>query len=57
MGVAFFFDASKEVGLEINVAKIKNILLPHCQKAGLNCDIKTANRECQNKYNFDSGGN
>jgi hypothetical protein len=37
-------DASKEVGLEINVKKSKYTLLSHHQNACKNCDIKIANR-------------
>jgi hypothetical protein len=41
-------DASKEVGLEINVEKTKYILLSRHQNAGQNRDIKTANRSFEN---------
>jgi hypothetical protein len=37
-------DASKEVGLEINVQKTKYMLLSHHLNAGQNRDIKIANR-------------
>jgi hypothetical protein len=37
-------DASKEVGLEINVEKTKYILLSRHQNAGQNPDIEIANR-------------
>jgi hypothetical protein len=37
-------DASKEVGLEINVEKTKYMSLSRHQNAGQNCDIKIANR-------------
>jgi hypothetical protein len=37
-------DASKEVGLEINIEKTKYKLLSHHQNAGQNRDIKIANR-------------
>jgi hypothetical protein len=37
-------DASKEVGLEINVEKTKCILLSHHLNAGQNRDVKAANR-------------
>jgi hypothetical protein len=37
-------DASKEVGLEINVEKTKYMLLFHHQNVGQNRDIKIANR-------------
>jgi hypothetical protein len=36
-------DASKEVGLEINVEKTKYMLLSHHQNVGRNRDIKVAN--------------
>jgi hypothetical protein len=36
-------DASKKVGLEINVQKIRYILLSHYQNAGKNRDIKLSN--------------
>jgi hypothetical protein len=35
-------DASKEVGLEINVEKNKYILLSCCQNAGKNLDVKNS---------------
>jgi hypothetical protein len=35
-------DASKEVGLEINVEKTKYVLLSHHQNVGQNRDIKIA---------------
>jgi hypothetical protein len=41
-------DASKEVGLEINVEKTKYMLLSQHQNAGQNWDIKTANRSFEN---------
>jgi hypothetical protein len=37
-------DASKEVGLEINVEKTKYMLLSHHQNAGQNRDMKIPNR-------------
>jgi hypothetical protein len=37
-------DASKEVGLEINMEKTKYILLSHHQNVGQNQDIKIPNR-------------
>jgi hypothetical protein len=36
-------DASKRVGLEINIEETKNMLLSYHQDAGHNHDIKTAN--------------
>jgi hypothetical protein len=58
-------DASKEVGLEINVEKTRYKLLPHHQNVSKYRDIKISNRcvtvqvfgdNC-NKSKFDSGGN
>jgi hypothetical protein len=37
-------DASKEVGLKVNVEKTKYMLLSHHQNVGQNRDIKIANR-------------
>jgi polyribonucleotide nucleotidyltransferase len=37
-------DASKEVGLEVNIEKTKYWLVSHHQNAGKNHDIKIANR-------------
>jgi hypothetical protein len=45
-------DASKEVGLEINVEKTKYILLFHNQIAGQNRDIKIASRLFKNVSQF-----
>jgi hypothetical protein len=45
-------DASKEVGLEINVAKTKYMLLPHHQNAGQNWDIEIADRLFENVSQF-----
>jgi hypothetical protein len=52
-------DASKEVGLEINVDKTKYMLLSHHQNAGQNWDIKIADRlkMCQFKYLGTTGTN
>jgi hypothetical protein len=63
-------DASKEVGLEINVVKTKHMLLSRHQNVGQNRDIKIANRSFEdvsvtvqifgddsNKSKFESGGN
>jgi hypothetical protein len=41
-------EASKEVGLEVNVEKPKHMLLSHHQNAGQNHDIKMANRCFEN---------
>jgi hypothetical protein len=59
-------DASKEVGLEVNVVKIKYMLVSRDQNAGQNRDIKLGNRSFENvsqfKYmgktvtKYDSGG-
>jgi hypothetical protein len=61
-------DASKEIGLEINVEKTKYTLISRHQNVGQNRDIKIANRSFENvsvqifgddcnKSNFDLGGN
>jgi hypothetical protein len=45
-------DASKEVGLEINVEKTKYMLLSHHQNAGQNLDTEIANRWFENVSQF-----
>jgi hypothetical protein len=45
-------DASKEVGLEINVEKTKYMLLSRHQNAGQNRDIEIANRWFENVLQF-----
>jgi hypothetical protein len=45
-------DASKEVGLEINVEKTKYTLLSRHQNTGQNRDIKIANRLFENVSQF-----
>jgi hypothetical protein len=45
-------DASKEVGLEINMEKTKYMLLPHHQNSGQNQDIKIVNRSFENVSQF-----
>jgi hypothetical protein len=45
-------DASKEVGLEINVEKTKYMLLSHHQNVSQNRDIKIANRSFENVSPF-----
>jgi hypothetical protein len=45
-------DAGKEVGPEINVEKIKYMLLSRHQNAGQNRDVKTANRSFENVSQF-----
>jgi hypothetical protein len=45
-------DASKEVGLEINVEKTKYMLLSRDQNVGQNRDIKIANRSFENVSQF-----
>jgi hypothetical protein len=45
-------DASKEAGLEINVDKIKYMLLSRHQNVGQNRDIKIANRPFENVSQF-----
>jgi hypothetical protein len=46
------FDASKEVGLEINVEKTKYMLLSRQQNVGQNRDIKITNRSFENVSQF-----
>jgi hypothetical protein len=45
-------DASKEVGLEINIEKTKYMLLSHRQNVGQSWDIKIANRLFENVLQF-----
>jgi hypothetical protein len=45
-------DASKEVGLEINVEKTKYMLLCRHQNVGQNRDIKITNRSFENVSQF-----
>jgi hypothetical protein len=45
-------DASKEVGLEINVEKTKYMLLSRHQNVSQNRDIKIANRSFENMSHF-----
>jgi hypothetical protein len=45
-------DASKEVGLEINVEKTKYMLLSHHQIVGQNRDVKIANSSFENVSQF-----
>jgi hypothetical protein len=45
-------DASKEVGLEINVEKTKYTLLSPQQNVGQNRDMKIANRSFENVSQF-----
>jgi hypothetical protein len=45
-------DASKEVGLEINVEKTKYMLLPRHQNAGQNRDKEIAHRSFENVSQF-----
>jgi hypothetical protein len=45
-------DATKEVGLEINVGKTKYMLLSRHQNAGQNWDIEIANRWFENVSQF-----
>jgi hypothetical protein len=45
-------DASKEVGLEINVEKTKYMLLSCHQNAGQNWDMKITNRSFENVSQF-----
>jgi hypothetical protein len=39
-----FIDASKEVGIEVNVERTKYMLVPRDQNAGQNLDIKIRNK-------------
>jgi hypothetical protein len=43
-----FIDASKEIGLEINVEKTQYVLLSRHQNVGQNRDVKIANRSLEN---------
>jgi hypothetical protein len=45
-------DASKEIGLEINIEKTKYMLLSHHQNGSQNQDIKIANRLFENVSQF-----
>jgi hypothetical protein len=45
-------DASKEVGLEVNVEKTKYVLVSHDQNAGQNWEIKIGNRSFENMSQF-----
>jgi hypothetical protein len=45
-------DASKEVGLEVNVEKTKYMLLSRDQNAGQNREIKIGNRTFENVSQF-----
>jgi hypothetical protein len=45
-------DASKEIGLEINVEKTKYMLLSRHQNVGQNQDIKMTNRSFENVSQF-----
>jgi hypothetical protein len=45
-------DASKEVGLEVNVEKTKYMLVSRDQNAGQNWDIKIGNRSFENVSQF-----
>jgi hypothetical protein len=45
-------DASKEVGLQINVEKTKYMLLSRHQNVGQNRDIKISNRKFENVSQF-----
>jgi hypothetical protein len=46
------FDASKEVGLEVNVEKTKYMLVSRDQNAGQNKEIKIGNRSFENVSQF-----
>jgi hypothetical protein len=45
-------DASKEVGLEVNIDKTKYMLVSRDQNAGQNREIKIGNRSCENLSQF-----
>jgi hypothetical protein len=45
-------DASKEVVLEVNAEKTKNMLLSHHQNSGQNHDIKIAHKCFENMAQF-----
>jgi hypothetical protein len=45
-------DASKEVGLEVNVEKTKYMLVSRDQNAGQNLEIKIGNRSFENVSQF-----
>jgi hypothetical protein len=45
-------DASKEIGLEINMETAKYMILIYHQKVGQNRDIKIANRPFENVSHF-----
>jgi hypothetical protein len=45
-------DASKEVGLEVNVEKTKYMLVSRDQNAGQNLEIKIGNRSFENMSQF-----
>jgi hypothetical protein len=50
--MAILIDASKEVGLEINVEKTKYMLLSRQKNVGQNRDIKIENRSFENVSQF-----
>jgi hypothetical protein len=50
--VESLIDASKDIGLEINVEKTKYMLLSCYQNVGQNRDIKIANRSFENVSQF-----
>jgi hypothetical protein len=49
-------DASKEVGLEVNVEKTKYMLVSHDQNESQNRDIKVGNRSFENVSEFQYSG-
>jgi uncharacterized protein (UPF0335 family) len=51
-----FIDASKEVGLEVNVEKTKYMLMSRDQNADQNQDMKIGNRSFENVPQFKSLG-
>jgi hypothetical protein len=46
------FDASKEVGLEVNAEKTKYMFLSRRQNAGQNRDVKITNRSLESVAQF-----
>jgi hypothetical protein len=47
-----FIDASKEVGLEVNIEKNNCVLVSHHENSGQNWDVKRANRSFENVSQF-----
>jgi hypothetical protein len=47
-----FIDASKEIGLEVNIEKTKYMLMSYDQNAGQNQDMKIGNTSYENVSQF-----